>query len=62
MLGHKWNHKRVWRIYKAMKLNMKRRTKKRLPMREPATLDVPAEINNSWSFDFMSDTLAGARH
>ena len=40
-----------------MKLNMKRRTKKRLPMRDPAPLDVPAEINNSWSFDFMSDTL-----
>lgn len=57
MLGHKWNHKRVWRVDKAMKLNQKRRTKRRLPERSPAPLDVPAEINNSWSFDFMSDTL-----
>ena len=57
ILGHKWNHKRVWRVYKAMKLNQKRRTKKRLPERSPAPLGVPAEVNNSWSFDFMSDTL-----
>jgi len=57
LLGHRWNHKRVWRVYKAMKLNQKRRTKKRLPERSPASLDVPAQVNNSWSFDFMSDTL-----
>ena len=57
MLGRKWNHKRVWRVYKSMGLNQKRRTKKRLPVREPASLDVPAEVNDTWSFDFMSDTL-----
>lgn len=56
-LGHRWNHKRVWRIYKAMRLNQKRRTKRRLPERTPATLDVAAEVNHSWSFDFMSDAL-----
>lgn len=39
-LGHKWNHKRVWRIYKAMKLNLKRRTKRRLPERISAPLAV----------------------
>jgi len=63
MLGHKWNHKRVWRVYKAMKLNQKRRTKRRLPERIPAPLDVPAQVNNSWAFDFMSDTLySGLRY
>lgn len=40
-----------------MNLNQKRRTKKRLPEREPAPLEVPAESNYSWSFDFMSDAL-----
>ena len=55
--GHPWNFKRVWRVYCAMKLNQKRRTKKRLPERIPAPLDVPAQPNYSWSFDFMSDAL-----
>jgi putative transposase len=60
-LGHRWNHKRVWRIYKAMRLNMKRRAKRRLPYREAAPLGTPAEVNNTWTFDFMSDTLYSGR-
>ncbi|WP_423825875.1 IS3 family transposase [Salmonella enterica] len=55
--GNLWNFKRVWRIYCAMNLNQKRRTKKRLPERNPAPLAVPAKANYSWSFDFMSDAL-----
>ena len=55
--GKLWNFKRVWRIYCALNLNQKRRTKKRLPERAPAPLAVPAESNYSWSFDFMSDAL-----
>lgn len=55
--GKPWNFKRVWRIYCAMNLNQKRRTKKRLPERNPAPLAVPAQANYSWTFDFMSDAL-----
>lgn len=62
-LGHRWNHKRVWRVYKAMKLNLKRRRKRRLPYREAAPLSTPPAVNNTWSFDFMSDQLySGTRY
>ncbi|MFC5491441.1 DDE-type integrase/transposase/recombinase, partial [Dokdonella soli] len=59
--GHPWNHKRVWRVYKGLKLNLPRRTKKRLPKRERQTLAVPTQANALWSMDFMADTLYGGR-
>ena len=45
--GKPWNVKRVWRIYCAMNLSQKRRTKKRLTERNPAPLTIPAEANYS---------------
>lgn len=59
--GHGWNHKRVWRVYCQLKLNLPRRTKKRLPARERQTLAVPMQANVLWSMDFMADTLYGGR-
>jgi len=55
--GHRWNHKRVHRIYCELNLNLRRRGKKRLPSRNPAPLSVPKDINQCWSADFMSDAL-----
>ena len=55
--GYPWNHKRILRVYRAMGLNQPRRTKRRLPKREPIPLLVPERSNQVWSADFMSDTL-----
>jgi len=59
--GHRWNHKRVWRVYCEMKLNLPRCAKKRLPQRERRILEVIPLPNQVWSMDFMSDALYAGR-
>jgi putative transposase len=56
--GHVWNHKRVYCAYCNIKLNQRRRTKKRLPQRFKQPLLVQLLPNQGWSADFMSDMLA----
>ena len=55
--GHTWNHKRVYRVYRQMGLNQRRRTRKRIVGRDPEPLGVPENPNQVWSADFMHDTL-----
>jgi putative transposase len=55
--GYLWNHKRVWRVYKDMRLNLPRRTKRRLPKLPKQPLVAPTQKNIIWALDFMHDTL-----
>jgi len=56
-----WNHKRIYRVYKAMKLDLRRKAKQRLPKRERVPLYVPLLPDAVWSADFMADALACGR-
>jgi len=56
-----WNHKRVYRIFKALELNLRIKPRKRLVREKPEALTVPIEINKVWSMDFMHDQLHDSR-
>jgi putative transposase len=50
--GYLWNHKRVYRIYKELALNLRIKPKKRLCREKPEALSVPEANNDVWSLDF----------
>jgi len=56
--GYGWNHKRVYRIYCELELNLRIKPKKRLKRGKPEPLAVPDMPNDTWSMDFMADQLA----
>ena len=60
--GHRFNHKRVYRVYCRLGLNLKRRVKRVLPKREAKPLTVVAKPNHQWALDFMHDTLYCGKH
>ena len=58
---HRWNHKRIRRIYRDLGLNLHRKPKKRLATRTARALEVPVQSDQTWSLDFMSDSLSTGR-
>lgn len=57
----RFNHKRVYRIYCELSLNMRIKPKKRLKREKPEALAVPENSNECWSMDFMHDQLSDGR-
>ncbi|WP_432377569.1 IS3 family transposase [Duganella sp. P38] len=56
-----WNHKRVYRIYRELELNLRIKPRHRLVREKPLPLAVPTQINQTWSMDFMHDQLSDGR-
>lgn len=50
------NHKRLYRVYCRLGLNLPRRVKNQLPPRIPQPLDVLPMADHQWALDFMQDT------
>ena len=57
--GHRWNHKRVYRIYRELDLNLRIKPRKRIVREKPEPLVVPETINQCWSMDFMHGPTFG---
>ena len=59
--GWRVNHKRVYRIYRAEGLAVRRRKRKRMAVGQRTILPPPSRPNDRWSMDFTLDTLASGR-
>lgn len=55
------NHKRVYRLYSAANLAVRKRKKVRRPPSERVPLQLATTVNEVWSMDFVSDSLANGR-
>lgn len=60
--GFAWNHKRIYRIYRDLELNLRIKPRKRLVREKPEPLAVPDTCNTVWSMDFMHDQLEDGRN
>jgi putative transposase len=59
--GHVVNHKRVFRLYTAEGLAVRRKRRKRIAAAVRTLLPPPSQANQRWSMDFMEDSLASGR-
>lgn len=55
------NHKRVYRLYSIANLAVRKRRKAKRPLSERVPLQIAQRVNEVWSMDFVSDSLANAR-
>jgi putative transposase len=55
------NHKRIYRLYSAANLAVRKRRKAKRPTTERVPLQIASTVNEVWSMDFVSDSLANGR-
>ena len=55
------NHKRVYRLYSASNLAVRKRKKAKRPISERVPLQIAQSVNEVWSMDFVSDSLSNGR-
>jgi putative transposase len=55
------NHKRIYRLYSQAQLAVRKRKKVRRAASERVPLTVAVRVNEVWSMDFVSDSLANGR-
>ena len=59
--GFRDNHKRIYRVYREERLQVRRRQKKRVARWRGERLERPQGRNEIWAMDFMSDQLGDGR-
>ena len=59
--GHSMNHKKLYRLYREERLMVRRRGGRKRALGSRTPMELPQAINQRWSLDFVSDTLADGR-
>jgi putative transposase len=59
--GHRLNHKKLFRLYRAERLGVRRRGVRKRALGTRAPMALPQGKNQRWSLDFVSDALACGR-
>jgi len=57
--GFKWNHKRIYRVYRELELNLRIKPRKRLVRDKPEPLSVPQAINDGLVHGFHARPVGG---
>ena len=59
--GFVWNHKRMYRIYRELELNLRIKPRRRLNRSKPESLKEPLRSGQVWFVDLIHDQLADGR-
>lgn len=61
LAGHHWNHKRVYRVYKSLKLNLRAPVKRKKIKRDNPNTLAASKVGQGWSLDFLSDEVVSEK-